>query len=1200
MSRSLDIFAAALDTANLVEASAGTGKTYAIAGLYLRLIAEAALRVGDILVVTHTQAATEELKERVRNRLVEARRAFQQGGSTEPFYQRLLEQHTEDHARVLRRLNNAILAFDEAAIYTIHGFCQRVLNDSAFASKMPFESEIAADESALLREIVEDFWRRRLFDAHPLLAQHIINSGLNPALLQQSIQPYLGKPYLTVSELGEIEDLGKAEQDFRQAFAAVGALWAARRGEVTDLLVNTDALKGNIYNPGMPDWFAAMDVYLSEAENPEPRLFEKFVYFTNAKLDASKKKNKSPPRHPFFDACDTLLTAGERLQNYFKQYLQILRYELLRYCNEELPRRKRRRRVQSYDDLLLNLRKALLDPEHGAQLAETLRNRYRAALIDEFQDTDPTQYTIFQTIYRDTRQALFLVGDPKQAIYGFRGADIFAYLRAKQGAGAEYTLDTNWRSDPGLIRAINALFGLRPNPFLLAEIPFHPVQPAARPGSRLIIGDGDEAPLHIWFVPPEEQRKPQPKGKANEWIAQATAGRIARLLNQGESGAAYFEDQDQRRPLSGGDIAVLVRTHRQAALIRKALLALGVPSVQHSRDSVFSTAEAIELERVLLAIAEPQREDIVRAALLTDLLGCSADALERLLASDRDWEKTLLSFDDYHQLWREQGFMRTFRTLLNRHDVYGRLVSFRDGERRLTNVLHLGELLQEADLRRRLGMEGLLQWLATQRDTPSVDEDSRQLRLESDADLVKIVTIHKSKGLEYPIVFCPFLWDGDLKLEDDKKQTLFSFHDPANDYQAVLDMGSPLQAQRRPHAVREELAENLRLAYVALTRAKHRCYTVFGAIKDTETSALAWLLYQPSVLPVGGDALEAQREYVRQLNEQALRQGLQKLAQTAAGMVRVHDLPGAEAERYRPVQSAEQTLQARTFSGRLRMGWRLTSFSALQERRGVDLPDYDADPAAADPTEPKTMERSIFTFPRGTRAGRCLHALFERLDFVQDQGAVEQIIQETLRKFGFEDAWTTVVACMVERVLAAPLDASGAVILKRVRNTQRLTELGFVYRFEHLEVSALQSLLQEHGAQWEGLLTPLDFSLLEGFMQGFIDLVFEANGKVYLVDYKSSWLGPRLEDYRTPQLALAMAAGSYPLQYLIYTVALHRYLQWRRPGYDYERHFGGVRYLFLRGIHPDRPGNGIYAARPPAALIHALDDYLRRRDAVHG
>ncbi len=1201
MPQPLDIFAASLDNINLVEASAGTGKTYAIAGLYLRLVVERGVRVSDILVVTYTKAATAELRDRVRGRLVEARHAFQHEASVEPFCQQLLAHYSADRERIVRRLNNAILAFDEAAIFTIHGFCQRVLADSAFASGMPFETEILADESEVVREIVEDFWRRRLHAVRPLLANQVIRSGLSPGELQKRIQPYVGKPYLKISERSDHEDLAVVERAFEAAFSAARELWGAQRAEVTSLLLNCKDLYGNVYNAGMPAWFTEMDEYLGQEgfpDNPEP--FNKFVNFTAAAIVKKTRRNKTPPDHAFFAACDTLNAAADRLDTFFKRHLQILHGELLDYCNEQLPLRKRRRQIQSYDDLLLNLRTALADGERGGRLAERIRKRYTAALIDEFQDTDPIQYDIFQSIYRNSGQPVFLVGDPKQAIYSFRGADIFAYLRARPDAETAHTLLTNYRSAPGLVRALNAVFGYCDHPFLLEQIPFHPVQAKDRAQLPVLVADdGSSTPLRIWFAGRQEGNKAPNKDDLRGRIAGATAGRIALLLNLAERGEAYIEAAGRRQALNGGDIAVLVRNHRQAMLIRDALLDLGVPSVQHSRASVFETPEAQELERLLLAICAPQREDWVRAALVTDLLGLSATDLERLMGQDQAWEKTLLEFNDYHQLWREQGFIRMFRSLLTRCEVYRRLLRFSDGERRLTNLLHLAELLQDVSRDQRLGMEGVVQWLTAQRNDSAADVDgeSRQLRLESDAERVKIVTIHKSKGLEYPIVFCPFLWDGDLKSENGK-QKIFSFHDPDDHDQAVLDLGSEQQQAYRPHAVREELAENLRLAYVAMTRAKHRVYTVWGACKDFEKSALAWLLYQPPVPSVGADPIQARWNYVKIMNDDALLAGLERLARASENTVHVSLLPVAEIQGYQPGQRGRAEFSARHFGGRLSMGWHFTSFTALQERRGMELPDDDADTAMS--AAVVDVPRSMVTFPRGARAGRCLHALLERIDFTGNGEPLVQTTRETLRRYGFEEAWTEVVTHMLEGVLQAPLTGDLTATLSHVGRAQRLTELEFMYRFERLDAQVLEGLLREQGADWEGLLlAPLEFSLLEGFMRGVIDLICEVQGRVYLIDYKSNWLGPRREDYGPARLALAMAAGSYHLQYLIYTVALHRYLRWRRPDYDYERHFGGVRYLFLRGIQPCHPGSGIYAARPPYALIDVLDRYLNERDVAH-
>ncbi len=1186
MSDPLNIFEAPLGAINLIEASAGTGKTYAITGLYLRLLVERGYRAGDILVVTYTRAATEELKERIHKRLLESRQVFQQETGSDPFYREMLQRYP-DRRQAIRRLNKAILAFDEAAIFTIHGFCQRVLSDAAFASGMPLTTAILADDSMVLQEIVEDFWRRRCHGIPPRWANHLIDAGIDPAKLRAGIQPHLNKPYLRIAALPDLEDFATLEPPFETAFRKVRHLWLAHREAVQDLLLNNTCLNRNTYNAGMVNWFTDLSAYFEEDEHPSPDYPDKFVNFTTSVLAKKVNKNKTAPQHPLFDACEELRLVADRLRGALDHYLLKLRQDLLLYCNQELPLRKRRLQVQSYDDLLLNLQSALADPRQGALLAENVRQRFAAALIDEFQDTDPTQYGIFQSIYQDSGQPVFLVGDPKQAIYSFRGADIFAYLRARQHAGKEHTLVTNWRSDPGLIQAVNTLFSHRPQPFLLEQIPFQQVEAAGKERPYLVAGDDAQAPLCFWFVNRREDDKPQNKTDINPRLAQAVAGRIATLLDLAQQDKAYIAESGRQQPLSGGDIAVLVRDHFQARLVRKALLELGVPSVQHSQDSVFESWEAQELEWVLRAVATPQQEALVRAALLTDLCGVSADALQRLMQQERDWENILFEFNDYHECWRDQGFIQMFRLLLTRRDGYRRLLSFRDGERRLTNVLHLGELLQAAGMKERLGMTGLLKWLAEQRQAEVLEDEARQLRLESDAELVKIVTIHKSKGLEYPIVFCPFLGQG--KLRSASEETIV-FHDPDNEFQAVLDLGSEHQDERRPQALREELAEDLRLTYVALTRAKYRCYVVWGAIRDAEQSALAWLLYRPPVSDPNKDPIEANRDYVTTVMKgEGLQAGLLKLAGESAGAIQVSPLPLEPVAPYRP-DASQPELQARQFTGQVRAGRRFTSFTALYERRGVELPDYDAEPERV---QEETDERSIFTFPRGARTGRCLHAIFEALDFTWDSQAITQTVAEQLQRFGFEQDWTDVISLTVEQVLHTPLDAGGQLRLARIGRARRLDEMDFIYPFERLEVERLKKLLRSYGEGRQELLESLDFRLLPGFMRGFIDLIFEHQGKFYLADYKSNWLGPTLEDYRPEKLNEAMTAGSYYLQYLIYTMALHRYLRWRLPDYDYERHFGGVRYLFLRGMRAEQGLRcGVFADRPARELIEKLDRYL--------
>jgi len=1197
-----DPFATPLHNTQLIEASAGTGKTYTIAGLFLRLLLEAQYRVDQILIVTFTNAATEELKDRVRQRLVELREALLDTDSAprEPILQGLLKRLSPDREGALKRLENAIRGFDEAAIFTIHGFCQRVLADRAFASAMPFESELRADVRDLLQEIVEDFWRRRFYQASPLLIDYLLDQNYTPERLLREIMPYLGKPYLDILELARPAEFAQIEQDLAEQFSTVRGLWLEHNVEVRNLLQDQlDQLKKNIYpQHKVLLSFQAMDDYLAEA-TPRPVLFDGFEHFTQHKLQQGTKKNGTPPQHVFFQACEALWQTAQRLQAQYAIELKALRVELLRYADQELARRKQREQIQSYDDLLLNLHRALLGPR-GDELAEQLRQRYPAALIDEFQDTDPIQYDIFSAIYRNSGLPVFLVGDPKQAIYSFRGADIFAYLRAHKDAHRHTTLAENWRSQPLLIEAVNAVFQRRQASFLLAEIDYHPVRPAPinRPEALHIEHDPPQA-LWLDFLPNDlSTEAPLGKTEARTLAAKHTAAEIARLLNAARQGQAWVEG----RALHGGDIAVLVRKHEEGRQVREALLALGIASVQQTRASVFASREAQEIYYLLRALSEPGRESQVRAALATRLIGMDGATIQRLSEQDREWEALLDRIQQLHRIWLEQGFVRMFWQLLREFGVQQRLLGLTDGERRLTNTLHLMELLQQAAQQQRLGPESLTVWLAERLAGNGGGEadEAQQLRLESDSRLVQVLTVHKSKGLEYPIVFCPYLWDGRLGAND-KKTAALSFHDPARQYRAVLDLGSDQLDEHRPLAAREELAENLRLCYVALTRAKYRCYAIWGKIKDSESSALAWLLHPPPVIGPSADPLQVSAERVKKMTPEALYNELHTLAQQHPKAIYLSE--PTRAKPYQPATTAPILLQARNFRGPVRGHWRITSFSALTARTGRsgELPDYDAapwlEPVAATPS---ISETSIFDFPRGARAGRCLHQLFENLDFTAAKPErLTELSEQTLLEHGFDTTWLPIIVAMLENALHAPLNTNG-LRLADVANGQRLNELEFYYPLANLSTAGLRQVLAPYLSRFGPTATTLreeldalEFAPTRGYMKGFIDLVFEAGGQYYLIDYKSNWLGAQASDYQAEQLAEPMGREGYVLQYLIYTIALHRYLQLRLPDYDYQRHFGGVYYLFLRGMNPALPGCGVFADRPEVSLVQALDGYFQ-------
>jgi exodeoxyribonuclease V beta subunit len=1189
--KAFDVHTVPLEGVNLIEAAAGTGKTYSIEHLFLRLLLEKGLRAEEILAVTFTQAAAAELRQRIHTRLLEARNACAAGA--------------EKHSPVFRTVSRALADFDRAAVFTIHGFCQRLLSEHAFETGSSFDCELITDQTPILREIVEDYWRLHLTRAPRELIAFALERLRGPEQLLRFLVRIKAPGVRLTPETGGVR-LSHL-QPYREALARLRAEWP-QSGSGALALLQDAALNASVYGaaarasgpPGAAPRTqrllalqTAMEAFLA----PETTLFPPFPglqKLTAGYLASKTLRGGEPPRHAVFELCEAVFDQARALEEEMAAAVCGVKAALVDYARVELASRKRARNLQSFDDLLLAVSQALSSPQ-GAALARGVRRRYRAVLVDEFQDTDDLQYAIFSGLFSQASDCLFWIGDPKQAIYGFRGADIFSYLKAARNARNIYTLGENRRSAPRLVAAVNAVFSGRRHPFLFEEIAFAPGKPA---------GDGASGPpaLKLWYLDSRRFRAdghPVTSQEARALIARAVAAEIRQLMRADGAG------------VPAGDMAVLVRTNEQARIVKEHLSAAGIPSVVCSTGSVFDSHEAVELQRVLASICEPTDAGRLKAALSTDMLGAAADELAAGDADPDRWEERYARQRAYHERWQRDGFMPMFRALMAGEQVKLRLLAFEDGERRLTNVLHLAELLHQAAAEGHLGMAGLNRWLCGRRKSPGPGPETHQLRLESDEHAVKIVTIHKSKGLEYRVVFCAYAWSGSTIRGEE-----VVFHDPADGHRLTIDLGGEEGGRSRGLAEDELLAENLRLLYVALTRARERCYLVWGRINTSETSALAYLFHCPEAAECGAaadgrGAVAALAAAARSRSDEELISEVNRLVDRSAGSIEALPLPEGLPHGAPPLTPPEEaTLACRRFRGGIDRSWKTASYSRLVAAAAEQEDAADRDrvllPHGVEPVDDRPAagggapRLDIFSFPGGSRAGIFFHSLLEEVEFRLGRHAdTDALIDRSLSEHGYPPEWRDTVAGLIEEVSSAPFVASVPdLILARVPAEARVHEMEFHHPLKLVTPRALQDAFRSSAlrGQLRGfpeLLGRLSFAPTRGFMKGYIDMVLEHRGRYYLFDWKSNHLGGGYADYQAERLAEAMMSEFYVLQYHIYCLALHLYLRGRLPGYKYERDFGGAGYVFLRGVRREGgPGQGVFFDRPSAEMIHALGEAL--------
>jgi len=1200
----LDATKVPLEGTVLVEASAGTGKTYTITTLFVRLVVEVGLSVREIVVVTFTEAATAELRSRIRGRLREALAAFASADGDVGDDLRAIVGASKNHGLAKERLERAISELDLAGISTIHSFCLRVLQERAFESGARFGLDLMTDSSELVREVTEDFWASRMepmaLDLFRMCAADFtlelnrkrVVKGFALQTARRLVEtfmrhpvdlPVLPQPAPPDPELSRIQ-LAKAYERAREAWLRTGKKVAAIL-EKAKAEISRDRKNG--YTPDrIALWCDELDDLFADSA-PAFYTGDALKMMATSTLEGKTRKGATTPRHEFFDRAQTLFDLGSQAK---KGLIVGLKRGIVDYVRREMPARKQQRGVQGFEDLLFTLDRALQGPQAPA-LAAALRGQFQAALIDEFQDTDPVQFRIFHAIFHGSR-TLLLVGDPKQSIYAFRGADVFSYITAAKNAGkSAYTLGTNHRSDPSLVRAVNTLFSRARAPvFVMPEIGFHPVSAHAK-ADRIDLPKGGGA-LEVLFYPRPPGEASHTKGDLEQDLPDLVAAEIARFL---AAGAKILGKR-----VTAGDLAVLTRTNDQARWMQDALRNLGIPTVVETDASVFESSEATEVEQLLRAVLEPTRTPLVKAALATSIVGLHADEIVALEGDEPGWQGWSDRLRGVQEDWARSGFIQAYRRMLASLGVEKRLLSYVDGERRVTNFVHLGELLHLASVRERLGPTGTVRWLGARRAEEiargALGTEAGELRLESDERSVKILTVHKSKGLEYPVVYCPFLWA--LKPMQDDVCT--AFHDPADDRRLKIHLDP--DDRTKSVAEDEQRAENVRILYVALTRAKHRCSIVWGGIHQAENTPLACALH-----PESAEVPSAQRA------DAELRADLAALAKAARGAIVVNDLVKGTAPAYVPEEAATKALAARRYGRKVDGWWRIGSFSAMAsgEREASaddarDRDEVDEPTTTAGPTPAESAERVVLDgFPRGTKPGFLLHSILEDLDFAsKDRGALEALVREKLASYGYgdgQDELGPTLAGGLEAMLDTPLDPGGFP-LRAVARTKRIDELEFLLPVAQetgaVTAKRIAEALAKHAngavpASYVDGLRGLRFVPLRGFLRGFIDLVFEHEGRFYVVDYKSNHLGGVASDYAPARLVASMAEHDYFLQYHLYVVAADRWLRRRVKGYDYEKRFGGVFYLFARGMSPAHAaGTGVFFDRPRAALVGALSEVL--------
>lgn len=1192
----------------IIDASAGTGKTYTTTLLYLRLVLghgkknafSKPLLPSDILVVTFTKAATQELAERIRSCLVEAAECFRGKLDDDQVDPNILA--IRDEIQLETSLSNAAAELeiaaewmDQAMISTIHGWCSRVLSEHAFQGGLPFKQELIENEQEILTLATEDYWREYYMPMDKEKLSQVFEVASTPEDLMSKIK-YLVPHYneLPATELHPSAAIDKisAERD-----AKIKELKKLARRHIPILISDFAAAesaglysKRSLNAGNKKKFFDALTLWANQEDAPF-KIDPKSATFKRVCLnDTALWVDGCTP--PIDNESARFLAELPQALESLPSYSHYIVCHAAKWVAIRLAELKTQKGLISQDDLLLLLDKAL-QSENGPNLAARIRKQLPVAMIDEFQDTDPIQFRIFNYIYNikepyeDT--SLIMIGDPKQAIYGFRGADIYTYLEAREMVGDEniFTLSCNYRSNGNLIKSVNGLFSrsesLPNGAFGFANgeknpIPFLDVDSGSKAKNELIVNGHAYAPQAAWLL--DETVKT--KGAYVEGISQHVANEIANLLSLSLKGDAVI-DMGSERPIRLNDFAILVNNRHEADAVRSALKKSNIPSVYLSdSDSVFTTSISDDLLQVMKSIANPNHDGQLRLALSTPLVGWTPEDLDRLNDDELLWDTEINRFTLYRDIWSSQGFMQAMFTFINDRNSVLQLSKIDSGERTSTDFLHLCEALQNASQTVQ-GIEALIRHYEDLKSNAVLGLSENQQRLESDFGLVQVITIHKSKGLQFPIVFLPFPINYRPINPD---QLPIKYHDKEGKAQLAFDPTTEILEL----AEIDRKNEDKRKLYVALTRAI--CCQFIGLYqgKDVQDSGIGLLLNT------------CNKTILQSLND--VNEFLPVLSSPEEG------------DRYIKVENttpkAVKTAAKGTYTN-----WWTSSYSAIAygKSTGSITDEINLAPLSAfedqvnefsDSNLDNTDGQGIHGVPSSAKIGSMFHKLIQwasntktpshdevGFSLVGTNDTIrESLVDQATGTVGLETHTETISNWFndfINKDLSFK-DSDGAeqvLSLKNITPSNSLVECEFNLGARNVRTSHIDALISAQ--TFDGAERPvLTESMLNGILLGFIDLITEINGKYYLIDWKSNLLGRNDESYTLDTLTKSILKERYDLQYILYSLALHRKLKQSLQNYDYDTHFGGAIYAYLRGSN-NSDTNGLFHSKPPKSLIEELD-----------